>query len=424
MIARNRNIIIIGVAITGLFILLRLFSSNATDWRESYSYLRDIPYGTSVFHDQCRYLFLDPVDYASSLSDVIEYSEFYYISYLMLTNEWDIADTEIDSLMHHLKDGHSSLIAAHHLPDTLWSLWNLTPSKWSILKDELPEEGEEFNEEEFYANDSLRMYLQLPLYEREEVDSLTFHMEEGMQYLSPTLQASEFPAEFVPIIKDKEGRIFGWKMRWGEGIVVCVLLPKLFTNYYILKEHSDSWIEPIIHYLPGSDYPVWDTQYQPDPVLAEYSGGSLSYFLSQPALRWAFWLSIISTLLIVGLLLKRKQKIIPIIAPLKNTVVDFAETIGQLYYEQQDHKALARKKIQHWKNELFRRFHLPVKQYDMPFEQELSIRSGIPLDNIHSLCKVIRTAELTDVMSENDLIRLASAIDQFYHQLNSLTSDI
>ena len=42
---------------------------------------------------------------------------------------------------------------------------------------------------------------------------------------------------------------------------------------------------------------------------------------------------------------KRKQRIIPVITPLKNTSLEFVETIGRLYYQKGTRSGIAHKKI-------------------------------------------------------------------------------
>lgn len=53
---------------------------------------------------------------------------------------------------------------------------------------------------------------------------------------------------------------------------------------------------------------------------------------------------------LIGLLivsyLKRKQRIIPVIRPLENSSIDFARTVGGLYYEYKDYYDLITKKIE------------------------------------------------------------------------------
>ena len=71
----------------------------------------------------------------------------------------------------------------------------------------------------------------------------------------------------------------------------------------------------------------------------------MRYILSQPALKWAWYIFLIGMLDFYIFNAKRKQRIVPIIKPLANTTVDFTKTIGNLYYQEGDHGNIIDKKI-------------------------------------------------------------------------------
>lgn len=61
------------------------------------------------------------------------------------------------------------------------------------------------------------------------------------------------------------------------------------------------------------------------------------YFLSQPPLRWALYLSMASILLFMIFTARRKQRAIPVIREPENKSLEFVELIGTLYYQKKDH---------------------------------------------------------------------------------------
>lgn len=390
-------------------IAFRQFSNGneETDWRDSYHYERTIPYGTKVLEDQIQHFFLEGYVPAYSLALLKDGAIPSPSCYMMITDKWNASDSEIDSILSYVSEGETAIIAAEQLPEHTWKSLNLKHDEYLLLFQQFAPEAFDSLHLHFYHEDPYHSLSQSPPF-----PSLHFKRLPSMQFIPETAYSDSINIQLL--VTDFEGQVFGWKMPWGEGALIVILCPKIFTNYYLLYEESYKWVERIFQEVPQEALVIWDRQYQPDPAIAIRRKGSLNYFLSQPTLKWAFWIGVGSILLIVLLLLKRHQKAIPVIAPLSNTTVEFAELIGQLYYEQGDHKGLAHKKIQHWRNDVYKRFHLTAKELDEEFMQELAKRSGLSLALIGATCQAVQMAEMTDAFSRKDLLRLCEAIDQFY----------
>jgi len=132
------------------------------------------------------------------------------------------------------------------------------------------------------------------------------------------------------------------RIQQGQGSFIISSTPIAFTNYNVLHPENISFVTNSFSYFPVRDI-YWDN-YQ-----TSGQAGSKSPFrvlLQHPPLTWALYLSIVTALLYVVIAGKRRQRVIPIITPLKNTSMEFAETIGLLYYNQSNHLNLANKKIQ------------------------------------------------------------------------------
>ena len=86
------------------------------------------------------------------------------------------------------------------------------------------------------------------------------------------------------------------------------------------------------------------------------------YFLSQPPLRWALYLSMVSILLFMIFTARRKQRAIPVIREPENKSLEFAELIGTLYYQKKDHADLVRKKYLYFAEELRREIQVDVEE--------------------------------------------------------------
>ena len=68
----------------------------------------------------------------------------------------------------------------------------------------------------------------------------------------------------------------------------------------------------------------------------------------------------LTILLFMAFEMKRGQRIIPVITPLKNETVDFVRTISRLYYQKKDHRNLAAKKILHFTDYLKQHLYIDI----------------------------------------------------------------
>ena len=136
----------------------------------------------------------------------------------------------------------------------------------------------------------------------------------------------------------------------------------------------------------------------------------LKYILSQRALKYAYYLTLLCGLLYVIFSSKRKQRQIPIIEESKNTSLDYIETASSLFMAQNQNEKL----VKHMR----RNFIYKVKSAyflnpdDPLFSEKLAKKSRCPIDLINS---IMNQLNLSDTHSFNDdqLIRLYSDINTF-----------
>ncbi len=105
------------------------------------------------------------------------------------------------------------------------------------------------------------------------------------------------------------------------------------------------------------------------------------YFLSQPPLRWALYLSMVSILLFMIFTARRKQRAIPVIREPENKSLEFTELIGTLYYQKKDHADLVHKKFIYFAEELRREIQVDIEEVA---DDERSFRQDCPEDGYGS----------------------------------------
>ena len=146
---------------------------------------------------------------------------------------------------------------------------------------------------------------------------------------------------------------------WGKGEVMLVSTPLLFTNYGVLDGKNVAYLFRILSPMGG--FPIVRTEsYMKETAQVQMS--PFRYFLSQPPLRWALYLSMASILLFMIFTARRKQRAIPVIREPENKSLEFVELIGTLYYQKKDHADLVRKKFFYFTEELRREIQVDVRE--------------------------------------------------------------
>ncbi len=200
---------------------------------------------------------------------------------------------------------------------------------------------------------------------------------------------------------------------FGEGSFYLHLLPLAFSNYYVLNDTTSDYAFKALSYLSPDRIVIWD-EYTKQGRIGEAS--ILRVVMDKTALRWAYYIAVFGILLFVLIEGKRRQRIIPILKPLQNTTLEFVNIVSRLYFQKQDHKSIARKKIIFFLEHLRTQYHLPTNQLDEEFAEILSHKSCYPLGKTKYLVWKIRQVETAAGMPAEDLIKLSDEIEDFLEE--------
>ena len=75
--------------------------------------------------------------------------------------------------------------------------------------------------------------------------------------------------------------------------------------------------------------------------------------------------------------MKRKQRPIPVIELLKNSTLEFVETVSGVYLSRHDNNSIASKKIQFWFDRIRNRYYLSTNDTGEYFVLQLQKKSGV-----------------------------------------------
>jgi hypothetical protein len=199
------------------------------------------------------------------------------------------------------------------------------------------------------------------------------------------------------------------KIGYGEGTFYLHTQPVAFTNFHLLKSNHHEYAQKVLSYIPKGDV-FWYTKDQNGTIISD---SPLRYVMSQPALKWAWYIFLMGMLIFILFNAKRKQRIVPIIKPLSNTTVDFTKTIGNLYYQEGDHNTIMDKKIIYFLEKIRNEYLIDTHKLDDDFIKKVQLKSGKDLDDIKNAVSLINSYRKNNYPSiEEDLIQLNKAIEK------------
>ncbi|MDB5155965.1 MAG: hypothetical protein JWR50_672 [Mucilaginibacter sp.] len=225
---------------------------------------------------------------------------------------------------------------------------------------------------------------------------------------------SDFDTSKMTVLgKNNLGHVNFLKCTIGKGTLYLNANALLYSNYALANSGSLKYAQSSLSYLKSSNNVLWDEFYTRGRAGAD---NPLRVFLDNASLKWAFYLTYASLLIFVLFQVKRRQRIIPVIEPLKNATVDFVTVVGQVYYEQRDNNDLAQKKILYFLDYLRTQYYLKTNKLDIDFIESLSNKTGVSKPFATELVNHINYISQQTKVNDHELIVLNQLIEKFYSQ--------
>lgn len=209
----------------------------------------------------------------------------------------------------------------------------------------------------------------------------------------------------------------------GGGSLFIHLAPITFSNFFLLHKNNKAYYDNVLSYLPKSSEVVrWDEYFRYHTSGSDHGSnnegkglfGAGSWLSKQPGLSKAMWLLLLLMAFIYAFESKRKQRIIPVIQPLKNASVDFVKTIGRLYFQRRDNKNLAQKMTVHFQDHVRSKYGIRASLNDPEFEKRLAWKTGYDINVLKNLLYYMNMLQDEPEVSEEALLELNSKLEHFY----------
>lgn len=371
---------------------------NFPDLRETYQFEDPKPFGGKVAYSLVSEIFSNKYVNVNKKSFNTFRSETYVDSfslYISISKRFYCTEEDAEALVDFVQEGHSAIIAASYI-DT-------------VLLDKV------------YCGQA----------------SQEFSFLSEMKYSSGTLSLQDtfsyfyypFLNHFTKLDQRNTAKIIGRNQAGLPNFVVLFLGkgrlylhcdPRAFSNYFLLKGNNYQYLKQVMQFTrQNSGNVFWDDYYNKKTYRSNNKGRSaLAILFQYPELTMAFWLLILLLLFYILFNGKRKQRIIPIIKPVENTSIAFTEAIAGLYLTEKNNRTIADKMITYFNEHIRNRYFLSTHGSGSDFVQTLSKKSGVSFESVQALYNTIEQVQLSENVSDFELLTLNEQIQQFYKNRN------
>lgn len=202
---------------------------------------------------------------------------------------------------------------------------------------------------------------------------------------------------------------------WGKGRFYLHCDPRAFSNYFLLQNNNAQYLFQPLRILPADpEHIFWDDYYNKmDYRDNDQKESLLSALFRHPPLKAAFWLMLVLLLLYILLNGKRRQRIIPIIKPVQNSSVAFAEAIAGVYMKERNNKMMVEKMTNYFNESIRSRFYLNTNLINNDFLSSLSKKANVPLEKTENLYQSLQRLAEQKKVTDAQLLDLNEQIQQF-----------
>ena len=366
------------------------------NWSPTYSIKDKIPFGLYVFNNEIKSYFknqkIEKINTTSYeyLIDLYDYDTLvnnYKINgtAINISEYSDIDKQSVEELLIFVSRGNTAFLSSKELPMQLLDSLKVTTKL------------------DYKFNDSIFNWVA-----NKKLDSKKYKITEGLgnNYFS---KIDTLNATVLGYQNGDSTRVNYIKVKYYDGEFLLHTQPAAFTNFHLLKGDHFEYAQKVLSYIPKNNI-FWFIKNQDGQAI---SHSPMRYILKQPALKYAWYIFLIGTIIFIIFNAKRKQRIIPIKKPLPNTTVDFTKTIGNLYYQEGDHDNIINKKIVYFLERIRNVYLIDTNKLDDEFIKKLHLKSGKDLSDIQRAVFLISTHRKSPHSSiEEDLIQINKAIEK------------
>ena len=387
-----RNFIIIFSALFILYIIAELNKPKPVDWTVTISKNDKNPYGGYIIYNQLKDLFpgVAMSSYYLPVYNQLNNTEEENTAYMILTPSFEPSKYDYEEMMHYVMEGNYVIVSAENFGKKFLDSLGLKTNRRFSMRNK---DSGAIN----FVNPLLRS--------KKDYTFLSFTID---QYFSKLDTAKTI----VLGVNDKDQPNF-IKIIYGRGAFLVHSAPICFSNYFILFANNATYTAGALSYVPANVSKIyWDEYYK----MGNVSSTPLKVFLKNDYLRWALRFAMAGLIIYILFQMKRRQRVIPVITPLKNSSLDFIKTVSNVYFNQKDNNSIGHKKLIYFLDFVRQRFYLPTSEMDQNFIEQLARKSGVAISEITGLVNLLNQVGTGNEVSDRVLLMIDQHIDNFYKQ--------
>ncbi|GAB0156106.1 hypothetical protein CHRYSEOSP005_13700 [Chryseobacterium sp. Alg-005] len=380
----NKNFKIYAVIFIMIMVIMALFEVNkkeVVDWRKNFDVNEKSPFGLFVFNEEVKYLF------KNNLKKIDQNPYDYYNQHKkglhnILVVERDMDEESWNKILNEVAKGSDAMVITSYFPKAISDSIGF------------------FNAQVSYGEQNV-LKLTDKKYQNDFIRLDKFPSGKGFEFVKPEV-------EILGKAIEKDSVVYAnfIKAKIGKGNIYVHNEPLFLTNYYLLTTGNVKYTQDVFSYLEDRET-LWFVESN-----TKASNFFMRFILSKPALKYAWWVFLGGLVLFVFFNAKRKQRVVPVIEPLKNTSVDFVKSIGNLYLQEGDFHDMMAKKAQYFLNKVRMDLLIDTQHLNEEFANKLHLKTGKPVEMISEAVNLIKKGQdpYAAVMKE-DLIRMNHLLD-------------
>ncbi|MBO0948906.1 DUF4350 domain-containing protein [Fibrella forsythiae] len=374
------------------FVAFEYYKPKPIDWRPTYQNNDKIPFGTQAMFELLPSLMRQPAVETTRLPAYNLLTETKLpprSNYIAVCETFAAGEYDTRELLRYVARGNTAFLSAYSFSDTLSRALGFKAEVKNPLK----------------ADTTLRSNFVGPALARK--GGYNFRHDDGRNFL-----VVKKPNTAITVLaRNARKEAVFLRIPHGKGVFYIHNLPLALTNYYLLAPASSDYMTKALSYLPAQ--PTYWDEFQKQGRFDEDEQSLLRYIYKQPALSWAYYIGLFGLIIYALFAGKRTQRIIPVMQLPQNTSLEFVKTVGRMYFQQNDHDNVARKKIQYFLADLRERYFLNTQVLNSEFTETLARKSGVPLEETQNLVRMLAQANRAVSLSEFDLLTINATIENF-----------
>ncbi|GGF61756.1 DUF4350 domain-containing protein [Wenyingzhuangia marina] len=421
---KKKGFIILGIVIVVVIAIIDSITPKKVVWTPTYNEKETSPFDLKIFHDQLNDIFKEEKITTIKNTFYEYYQEKPFMgltansTYINIDEQYQPDPSSEENLLEFIGKGNIAFISANNFSTSLLdslklnntiknqSLLNVDRLKLSLKNSaDVLNYKTKFKFQQFYFKDSTN-YKALGMVSFKENDSITIRKN-----------------NFIEV-------------KYKRGLFYLHTQPEIFTNYYLLKANNTKYINQLLSSIPSkisSDLDVYKTKdfvpvqpikstvyfesnFKSDDAL---TNSPLRFIKSQKELYAAWILLIIAIGIFLLINAKRKQRIIPIIPKVRNTSIDFVETIAILYEEADNFQPIIHHKINIFYKNIRNAYNIVTDNTNPKLVAQLSLKSGYDLKKTKELIRFVNALKVRETSSITLLKKLNKEIEDFNKNTNT-----